>query len=322
MAHELETIDGKTSFASVRLPAWHGLGTILPDYVSGDVMLKTAGLEWEVLFGEVYDADMCAIEGYRRTYRSDNGKNLGIVGGRYHIAQNSRLMESAEAFSSIGRDYGISFGLETAGVLYGGKKVFITATFDRSLYVGGEEVTKNLVLTTSHDGTGATRVFLSPTRVVCQNTLTLALNNTQRSFAIRHTESAERKLATVGAQLKLMRVYFEGFEAKANELLNQAFPRNQFEELVKELIPIKDDEESKRAKTLALNAREELSECRMARDLDDVRNTAWGAFNACVDYSDHYSGTRGKDKDSRLFERTFTDSDFKDMALNLILAKA
>jgi len=319
MAHELEQRDGKTSFVSVRQPAWHGLGTILPDYVDARSMLRIARLDWEVQFGDVYDADMRKIPNYRRTYRSDNNHTLGIVGDRYHIAQNAALMEAAEDFAKAGKDYGIAFGLETAGVLYDGRKVFVTATFDRSLYVGGDEISPNLVLTTTHDGTGATKVFISPTRVVCQNTLTLALRDATRSFAIRHTESADRKLASIERQLDMMRAYYQGFEAKANELLEQVFTRAQFEELVKSLVPIAEDP-SKRAKTLAENMRDALFDCRSASDLDNIRHTAWGAYNAVADYADHHAATRGANKESRLFERTFEDSDLKDRALELILA--
>lgn len=319
MSHALETRNGRTSFASVRKPAWHGLGQILPDYVDAVSMLEASGLNWEVKFGEVYDTDMRVIEDYRRTYRSDNNKTLGIVGMRYHAAQNASLMEAAADFSSAGKDFGLDFGLETAGALYEGRKVFVTATFDKSLYVGGEEISPNLVLTTSHDGTGATKVFLSPTRVVCQNTLTIALRNKTRSFSIRHTESSDRKLKTIEAQLKMMRAYFQDFQATADTLLAQEFSRYQFDKMLELLVPIRDDD-SKRTKTLAQNTREELISCRNANDLDAIRNTAWGAYNAVADYADHNAATRGENKESRLFERTFEDSALKDRSLELILA--
>lgn len=320
MSHALEIrANGSAAFASVRMPAWHGLGTILPDYVDAESMLRIAGLDWEVRFGDVYDADMVAIDNYRRTYRSDNGKTLGIVGNRYHAAQNASLMRAAEEFSQAGKQYGLDFGLETAGSLYDGRKVFVTATFDRSLYVGGEEIAPNLVLTTAHDGSGATKVFVSPTRVVCQNTLTFALQDAQRIFSIRHTESADRKLATIERQLKMMRKYFVDFETQANTLLEKTFTKRQFDSMLELLVPINDDD-SKRAKTLALNQRDDLSGCRNARDLDAIRNTAWGAYNAVADYADHSAATRGKDKESRVFERTFEDSPLKERALELILA--
>jgi hypothetical protein len=116
-----------------------------------------------------------------------------------------------------------------------------------------------------------------------------------------------------------MRTYFAGFEATANELLEKAFSRSQFEELIATLVPIPED--SKRGKTLAENTRDALMDCRVAPDLDLIRNTAWGAYNAVADYADHHALTRGENKASRLFERTFETSELKDQALELLLAR-
>lgn len=282
-------------------------------------VLDNAGLNWEVKTGPVFDADMREIAGFRRTYRADTQATLGIVGMRYHVAQNLSLGEAANEFATVGQAQGLQFGIEKGHALYGGRKVAISALFDRDIYIGGEAIEPRLILSTTHDGTGATRGFLTATRFFCTNQVATLSKRAERKFSIRHTQSADRRLAQIDKELGLMRRYFIDFEANANKLLSQAFSRYQFEQLAKDLFPINEDD-GKRAKTVAEASRELLLDRRNAQDLDAIRNTAWGAYNAVADYADHHMALRGEDKASRAFERTFEDSPLKDRALELILA--
>lgn len=197
MAHNLNFNEqtGKHSFFSVNEKAWHGLGTIVTSYPTSTEALQFAGLDYEVIklpniHRRADETEHVSGTSFF-TYRKDTGAILGDkLGAEYKVVQN---VDAFTFFDSIVGGDGILY--ETAGALGQGEKVFITAKLPDYIKVGSDDlIEKYLFLTTSHDGSGSITAAFTPIRIVCQNTLSMALNNCSNVFKIRHTESAQDRL--------------------------------------------------------------------------------------------------------------------------------
>lgn len=212
MAHNLyqNKKTGDYSFFSVKQKAWHGLGTIVENYPTSAEAIKFAGLDYEVIKSPLYTHAPTFLQepfgcekteqstlkidvpNYFATMRTDNNTVLGVVGKDYHVVQNS---EAFEFFDSIvGGGDGILY--ETAGALGNGERIFITAKLPDYIRVGnGDDVTeKYIFLTTSHDGSGSITAAFTPIRIVCANTLNVALKTMTNVIRIKHTSGAKQRI--------------------------------------------------------------------------------------------------------------------------------
>jgi phage/plasmid-like protein (TIGR03299 family) len=197
MAHNINfnELTGQHSFFSVKEKPWHGLGRIVEGYPTSRQALQLAGLDFEVKklpnIHRLADGTETVSENSFFTYRVDNGAILGDkVGTDYKIVQN---VNAFEFFDSIVGGDGIMY--ETAGALGKGERIFITAKLPGYISVGDkDEIEKYIFLTTAHDGSSSISAAFTPVRIVCQNTLSMALNNCSNVVKIRHTENAEQNL--------------------------------------------------------------------------------------------------------------------------------
>lgn len=319
MAHELDfNLDGTARFVSVRENAWHGLGQIIPDYVSSDEMLRIGGLDYEVTKELVYAAGQdTPIPNVRATVRSDDKKVLGIVSPAYHVISTRETVEVAK---SITGDEEANF--ETMGVLHGGKKIFILMKLNKELYVAGEAINPFFLIENSYDGKQSLRATATPIRVVCQNTLNMAMSGSKRIVSLRHSANYEQRLTEAQKTLGLVKLYYQTFEEQATALVNKLFSRAMFDDLTHSLIPDAAPEASRTVKENVDKQRDTLVQCYNADDLNNVRGTAWAAYNAVADFSDHWQTVRGEGrvKAERQFEKALHDTDMKDEALQRILA--
>lgn len=197
MAHNLNYNEQtqQHSFFSVKEKAWHGLGKIVEDYPTSREALQFAGLDFEVLKRPnqhlLDDGTLITSKTSFYTYRPDTGAVLGDkLGADYKVVQN---LDAFSFFDAIVGGDGIQY--ETAGALGDGERIFITAKLPEYIRVGKDDlIEKYLFLTTSHDGYGSIQAAFTPTRIVCNNTLNVALQNCSNSIKIRHTQSAENRL--------------------------------------------------------------------------------------------------------------------------------
>ena len=168
---------------SVRETPWHGLGRIIMDAPASREALELAGLDWQVESRNIYSGTGAMIPGYRANVRSTDDAVLGVVSDRYRIVQNEEAFQFTDDLLGEGVTY------ETAGSLQGGKKVWMLAKLPEKYIIAGDEVTPYLVFFNSHDGSSGVKVAMTPVRVVCQNTLNLALGTAKRIWTARHTEN-------------------------------------------------------------------------------------------------------------------------------------
>jgi phage/plasmid-like protein (TIGR03299 family) len=242
MAHNINhnRLTGKDAFFSVKEKAWHGLGQIVQDYPTSAEAIKFAGLDYEVIKQDIYttsfNADGQAMDFTNRvkthyaTMRKDTGDVLGIVGSKYEVVQN----ETAFTFfdSLVADDSGIKY--ETAGALGNGEKIFITAKLPDVIKIGRNDIIEEYIfLTTSHDGSGSIMAAFTPVRIVCNNTLNMALKNHSNAVFIKHTANAEEKLKEAARIITLSNNVSQQLETLFNKWSKVRIADSELQKLIK-----------------------------------------------------------------------------------------
>ena len=263
----------------VRNKPWHGLGTLVPEAPTSADALRFAGLDWSVRQEPVYNARGGVIPGYKSNVRDTDGSVLGIVGDRYKVVQN------IDAFNFTDDLIGGEVRYETAGSLRDGKQIWLLAKMPERK-VAGDAVEPYLCFTNSHDGSGGLKVCMTPIRVVCNNTLNLALGSAKRIWGMRHTENVHERLAEARDCLGLADQYMEGLVQYADRAANTILFDRDIKAILDELFPIS-EQSSPREKATAEKCRNEFMVCYFAPDIKQFRNTAWGVINAASDLATH-----------------------------------
>jgi phage/plasmid-like protein (TIGR03299 family) len=279
MAHEIETMAYVSNEQNGRFVPWHGLGVPVSHTMTSKEAMEIAGLDWTVDSRPIFTDSGIQIPGYVANTRSSDNSVLGVVTEKYKIVQN------ADAFAFTDNLIGEDCRYETAGSLRNGKKIWLLANLPRTKILD-DDVDQYLCFTNNHDGTGAVKVAITPVRVVCNNTLNLALSNATRSWSCKHMGKMEDKLAEATHTLKLANRYMEELKVKADEYAHTKFDMDKVKQVVAELFPIKDDD-SDRHKANMTKARNDFMVCYFMPDIRKFNGTQWGLINAAADYADH-----------------------------------
>jgi phage/plasmid-like protein (TIGR03299 family) len=267
------------SFVTVREPAWHNLGVVIEDHVNTAEMLRIGNLAgWNVRVEEVeLPAGYYAETPQFRTVRNSpfvpgNTDVLGYVGSRYVPIQNEEAFSFGDALLDGGQ-------WETAGSLRGGTRVFGSLRLEHEVAVGGvDQIDSYLLVSTSHDGTLPIQASVTPVRVVCSNTLNLALSGAKQTFKIRHTTNVAGKVQAAREALGLADQYLHVWTDEMNVLADTSFTNIQFEELIQSLYAPKSD--SKAGATRAQKRHEIIWDLWTGDTVGDAFGTAYGALNA------------------------------------------
>ena len=233
---------------SVRKKPWHGLGQIVMEAPTSTDALRLAGLDWNVIQESVYTAFNEKVEGYKVNIRDTDRKVLGIVSDRYKVVQN------ADAFSFTDELLGKGVRYETAGSLQEGKKVWLLARLPREYIIDGEHISPYLVFSNTHDGSGSVKVAITPVRVVCNNTLNLALDTASRSFSMIHTGNIQDKIQKARDTLFMAEKYMECLGAEIEQLRKQKMTDIQIHEFIELLLPIEKDSSHVQSKNIIATA--------------------------------------------------------------------
>lgn len=263
----------------VREKPWHGLGVEVSEAPTSADALRLAGLNWEVQQKNIQVCGGSKIENYKANVRSTDGAVLGVVSDSYKIVQN------ADAFSFTDELIGGDVRYETAGSLRGGKKIWLLAKMPERK-IAGDAVEPYLCFSNTHDGTGAIRVCMTPIRVVCNNTLNLALNTAKRQWSARHMGNIEQKMQEARMCLQLADAYMDGLGDYADKLANKTINDEELDKILNEMFPVEEND-SERKKTMAKKAKDEFMVCYWRPDIAQFLNTAWGVVNAMSDMVSH-----------------------------------
>lgn len=270
---------------------WHGLGTKLNEAPTSADAIKAAGLDWDVrkVPVEYHDGRMTRkAPGHNVVIRSDNGDTLGVVGDVYTALQNR---DAFKFFDAVVGEKAAMY--HTAGALGLGERVWILAKLPGYIRVVGDDITeKFLLLTNSHDGSGSVKVLFTPIRVVCQNTLNIALRSDGKISKVRHSAAMGGRIQNVRDELGIIGAKFSLFEEAARKLATVQVTQEAFKAYVDKAGLVDMDAKTTRAQ----NIMDEVSALFEGRQKggrwDGVRGTAWGAFNAVSEYVDFHRSTR------------------------------
>ena len=174
---------------------------------------------------------------------------------------------------------------ETAGSLREGKKIWLLAKMPAAK-VAGDDVEPYLCFSNTHDGSGAVKVCMTPVRVVCNNTLNLALNSAKRSWAMKHVGDMTAKLDEARRTLELADRYMMHLDGAALQLANVTVTDEKLENILNEMFPLKEDA-TERQKNTVKAVKDEFMICYFMPDLAKFRGTGWGVVNAMADMVDH-----------------------------------
>ena len=299
----------------VRETPWHGLGTRVITAPTSKDALGLAGLDWQVVQEPIYTETEELIEGYKANVRDSDRKVLGVVTDRYKVIQN----EEAFAFTDALLGEGVRY--ETAGSLQGGKKVWLLAHMPHEYIISRERISPYLVFSNTHDGSGAIKVALTPIRVVCNNTLNLALNTAKRSWSMVHTGDIKGKMEEAKNTLFMAEKYMDALGKEFDSLRMISMSDNKVIEYINELLPV--DESATPQQIRNMKRLQEDMKLRYfeAPDLKDLGKNAYRFVNAVSDFATHAEPLRKTSNyKENLFARTMDGNPLIDKAYQMVQA--
>lgn len=287
MGHGIKEYD-RAAFALK--PAWHRLGKVIDHAMSAEEALEY--VNWQVLQEPAmyYDAkseEYRVVDGTFINIRQDTGHALGVVGKRYEVIQNR---EAFDFLDGLRQDGAIEY--ESVFSIDDGKTVCVLARTPKDSTVAGEPHKQFILFKTSHDGSEAIRIVPTDVRVVCQNTMSLAVRRRgSDSVSIRHTRSARDRLRIAQEAMADVDRTFENYKQSAEMMATVKLTDNDFLTYVNSLVPEVDRKDSGRSYVISENKRRQL----FMNYYHDARqnnsnypNTLLAAFHATSQMADHW----------------------------------
>lgn len=322
MAHEIDMSNGRANFAYVGEHAWHGLGQQLSPDASLQVWEQEAGFNWEILqgpvctpLGEAHGGGLLQMPTKQLLYRSDTLAPLAVVSDKYKVVQPKEVLHFYEdLIESAG------FKLETAGMLFDGKKFWALAktNYDAEV-IPGDAVHQYLLLCTACDGSLATTAKFTSVRVVCNNTATMALAGKQH-IKVPHSTTFDPN--SVKKQLGIAGETFGLFMQQARQLANAEMSRQDAAKFLVNLVgdPLVSVEDQPLPAANVMHRIYALWD-REGRGNELTGHTRWGMWNAVTEYYDWDTGH--KTADARMEAAWFGAGDrVKTEAFELLYAGA
>lgn len=300
---------------SVREKPWHGLGTVVMDAPTTEDALRLAGLDWNVIQSDVYTENGQHIPGYKVNMRDSDMSMLGIVTDRYQVVQNEDAFRFTDELLSEGVTY------ETAGAIQNGRKVWILARLPQKYIIAGDEITPYFLLMNSHDASCGIKAAMTPIRVVCQNTLNLALSTAKRVWTTKHTENIFNRMNEAQETITFVEQYMGELGKEIDDLRKIKLSNQKVLEFMSEFFPVTQDMTDVQKKNNAKLLEDMKMRYFDAPDLRDVGNNAYKFVNAVSDFATHAQPIR-KTKNYRenLFVKTVEGNPMIDRAYQMVRA--
>ena len=267
-------------------PPWHGKGIIVDHALTAAEAIRAANLGWRVELMPVMISGE-PIDGFFATVRQDTNAVLGIVGDRYRPFQNEQLFSFFDPV--VDREHGTFY--HTGGSIHGGKKVWLLAKVPGDFWIANKDdmVENYILLCSSHDGTMRIVVKPSMIRVVCANTLAMALGDGKQIIAIKHTENAEVQLRLAHRILGLATRQSEQMKLAAQMLLGMPITDNLLSTFLSKLLPTKKENALVTNNPIMRHRQriEDLFTDSPSNNLPGMHGTGWGLYNAVGEWTDH-----------------------------------
>jgi phage/plasmid-like protein (TIGR03299 family) len=318
MAHQLSiTSEGKAEMAFVGETPWHGLGQELSEDATIDTWKVEAGMNWQIESGPVManaGDRFITFDEKKLLFRGDTFAPLAVVGSKYNIVQPEQVLEF---FRDLTEDLGMK--LSTAGVLFGGKKFWALAdTGMAGKVLGNDEIKGNLLLTSSCDGTSPTVAQFTSVRVVCNNTLSIALADGAKSrVGVRHRSVFSPE--DIKKSLGLMHDSWDKFMASVKGLSEASVSDEAAREFYTKLLAANDDEIKEPTRSLERQVEAVMTLMKTGMGSEMSNGTVWGMVNGLTEYFDHH--TKARTGDTKLWNSWYgKGADVKDKAFDQALA--
>ena len=203
-----------------RVAPWHGLGVRVEEALSSEEALQASGLDWNVIQRPIMTNAYEPIPGYKANVRDTDNKVLGVVSDRYRVVQNAEAFAFTDALLGEGVKY------ETAGSLQEGRRIWLLAKLPDRYIIEGEQIEPYLVFSSSHDGSGAIKVAMTPVRVVCQNTVHVGDLAAKMDEAHNTLLLAEKYMGKLGTEISaLSKIKLS--DSKVMEYINMLLPMDE-----------------------------------------------------------------------------------------------
>ena len=298
MAHLIEQM------AYVGATPWHGLGNELPAQQPLEVWMERAGMNWTIEQAPVQYvvsqsgplSEICSFEDQKVLFRSDTKAALSVVGNRYHVVQPREVLEFYRDLTEVS-----GFELETAGVLKAGKKFWALARTGQETTLKGTDTVKGyLLLATSCDGTLATTATPTTVRVVCNNTLTIAVNGASSAIKVPHNTSFNAQ--AVKRQLGIAVTQWDGFMYRMRTLAERKVKSHEAMNFFLKVLCQNANDTPGAKDSVALTNERALKKVQALYDGDGrgaeltaAKGTAWGLLNAVTEFVDHERRARSQE---------------------------
>lgn len=294
---------------------WHGLGTMVQEAPTSKDALILAGLNWKVIQKPIVTEDGIPVLGFKANLRSTDNQVLGVVTDRYKVVQN----EDAFSFTDSLLGEGVTY--ETAGSLQNGRRVWMLAKLPQRYIISGDEIAPYLVFMNAHDGTGAIKAAMTPIRVVCMNTLNLALSTAKRSWSTNHVGNIQGKLEDARYTLLYADLYMQELGKAIDKLNQQKLSDRKVYAYIDTLFPLIDNASEQQKKNL-LRMKEEVKVRYFdAPDLAHIGKNAYRFVNAISDFATHTKPLRERaNYRENLFAKTVDGNAMLDKAFELVKA--
>ena len=285
MSADIANVNGRDLFATHREPAWHRLGKVFLKAITHfGAMLREAGLaDWNVRLvdaSEWYPGRFVAKTYFVVATIEGADIVLGTVNSRYTIVQNEQAFAMLQSLAD-GKPW------ESAGALKGGRLVFGSLEWERETTLDpngvADRIRYYLLVTNSFDGSTNLTGGRTATRVVCANTLNVAMRDLDWQFTVRHTKSAEERMRQLAEEWRQTHAYFDAVDAEAQTLFATKCTDKQYNGLVTQMIGERPDTNKKGEQTKYDNNLGLFTQAWKGEPNAGIRGTAWGAFNALTE---------------------------------------
>lgn len=316
MAHELSfnALTGRAEMAYAGSVPWHGLGQKVEADASIETWQKEAGLDWTIKRANVQyqNGELREFPENHVLYRSDTSAPLSVVSDSYKVVQPAELLEFYRDMVETA-----GFSIETVGSLKGGRRIWALAktNFENEI-VTGDNVKGYLLLATSCDGSLATTAQFTSVRVVCNNTMSAALNSTDKKVKVRHSSVFDP--SQVKSQLGLMaEATFTNFVDRMKNLSSRKVDQAMADRFIRSIISAKGTDEEVRKSKGYTQIMGLFQGAGRGALMEGVQGTAWGFLNAVTEYADFH--IRARSPENRLNSSWFgTGAVLKNATLELL----
>ena len=297
---------GDKPWWAIRDSAFAARGVELPDLATAEEAIVAAGLDWEVkmcpVFAQNKKGHFTKIPDKYAVTRESDDQVFNVLGRYYVPVQNRDAFKFFDGVAGTGKAK-----YETAGSLKGGAYIWIMARLDEPIYILGEEkerIDRYVTLMNCHSGYAALQMFHHPFRTVCWNTLRAAQGIGADKFYTRHTSGVMDRIEAASEILGIADKFYSEFQEQAEFLARKALPAAEMPKLLMAAFGTTGAEKLEDVYAPVfrdMKKVEELVEVGAGLDNPKIRGTAWAAYNAIAQYTDHVREYRGKDPtDARL----------------------